>query len=295
MKIKHKSYEVICPVSGHHVFVRGLNIGEQNILGTPVTSYVQGLNVLLNVVFDAIQNPEVFKLGESTDLYEGFLKQIYWDDLVSICIGILNRMAKDKQTLDLNITCQNTEASELNEDGICGTKYTAHFAYDKLISNILINEEKDPVYSQKITEAFADYGVEITLETPNLYKELIILSAIERLTKAQKIFKKLNITEYHKPAILGIMISTNAITKIKSVDSDESVSVDFSSIKDEDLIKLSQTLLEFESLDEFTKLVNPKGYKIETIGESTCPKCDGVSPVDLKEWIINTFFPELTE
>lgn len=295
MKIKHKSYEVICPVSGHHVFVRGLNIGEQNILGTPVTSYVQGLNVLLNVIFDAIQNPEVFELEGAKDLYDGFLKQIYWDDLVAICIGILNRMAKDRQTLDLNIVCQNTEAPELNEEGICGTKYTANFPYNKLISNILINEEKEPVYTQKLTESFADYGVELTLETPNLYKELIILDAIERLTKAQKIFKKLNISEFHKPAILGIMISTNAITQIKSLDSDEVVSVDFSAIKDEDLIKLSQTLLEFESLDEFTNLINPKGYKIETIGESTCPKCGGTSHVDLKEWIINTFFPELAE
>jgi len=297
MKIKHKSYEVICPVSGHHVFVRGLNIGEQNILGTPVTSYVQGLNVLLNVLFDAIQNPEVFKMTDdpNEDLYDSFLKQTYWDDLLAISIGVLNRMAKDKQTLDLSIVCQNTEAPELNEEGICGTKFTASFPYNRLITDIKINEEKLPIYQEKIIKEFPDYGVEVTLETPNLFKELILLDTMERLSRAQKIFKKLNISEYHKTAILGIMISINAITQIKSLEDDELVKVDFNNPKDEDFIQLAKVLLEFESLDEFTELINPDKYGLESVGETKCPKCGYVSQVDLKEWIINTFFPELAE
>jgi len=295
INIKHKVYEVICPVSGKHVFVRGLSIAEQNVLGSSVTSYSEGLKILLNVFFDAIQNKEVYSTGvKDEDLFENFLKQTYWDDLTAIAIGILNRINPEKDaTLDLKIVCSNDQAKELNEEGICGKQYTAKFAYDNLISSIKVNEEQKDIYSEINEDEFPDYGVKITVETPNLYKELLLLTLIDKLNRGgAKAFKKHDISDYHKDAVIATIFSMNMITGIQELDNpDNKIKLDFNDLTIDSVLEFGKILIQFDSLNELTNSVNPEKFQLESISESKCPKCGFVQKIDLKEWIIDTFFP----
>jgi len=300
INIKHKTYEVICPVSGKHVFVRGLNIGEQNVLSTVVTSYTQGLKVLLNVMFDTIQNKEIYKLTDdpNEDLFGSFLKQTYWDDLVAIAIGILNIMNPKNATLDLKVRCTNTEAEELNEEGICGKEYTASFLFNNLISSININEDQEPIYLQKYEDVFEEYGIKVTVETPNLYKELIILEIIDKLNRSEKAFKKHGITDFHKTAIITSLFAMNSIIGIQELeDPKNKIEVDFYNpekpLTIDDALEFGKVLIQFEDLSELTRSINPKKYGLESIGKAKCPKCGYIQEIDLKEWIIDSFFPPI--
>ena len=295
INIKHKVYEVICPVSGKHVFVRGLSIAEQNVLGSSVTSYTEGLKILLNVFFDAIQNKEIYTTDvKDEDLFENFLKQTYWDDLTAIAIGILNRINPEQDaTLDLKVVCGNEQAKEVNEEGICGKQYTAKFAYNNLISSINVNEEKEPIYDVVETQEFSDYGVKVTTEAPNLYKELLLLGVIDKLNRGgSKAFKKHEISDYHKDAIIATIFSMNMITGIQELDNPENtIKIDFDNLTIDSVLEFGKILIQFDSLNDLTKNINPKKFQLESISESTCPKCGFVQKIDLKEWIIDTFFP----
>jgi len=300
INIKHKTYEVICPVSGKHVFVRGLSIAEQNVLSSPVTSYTEGLKILLNVFYDAIQNKEVFKMTDdpNEDLFESFLKQVYWDDLTAIAIGILNRMNPDKNaTLDLKVICTNENAPEVNEQGICGKQYTARFPYSNLISSINVNEDQEPIYNVKIEDEFPDYGVKVIVEAPNLFKELILLSIVDKLNRSDKVFKKHGISEYHKDALIATIFSMSSILEVQELENPENkIGLDFDKeIKIDDVIEFGKVLIQFESLNELTRKINPKKYGLESIGVSKCPKCGYEQEIDLKEWIIDTFFPPINK
>lgn len=296
LNIKHPTYEVKVPNFNKSLFVRGLSFKTKSALSSNVASQASQFALLFNVMWDAVQNKDEYQND-----FEYFLKHTDWDDLAAIGVGILNITHKiEKDNISLTFTCQEPDAK--SESGECGKKYKASFKYSNLISKLNLNTEIPDLYDRTSTYVDEVQGVEIHCRFESLYYDSAILRIIDALKEEGcKAWKEFKFTDVVKNTIISALLHGSKIYKISEIANEENPTPNaielIYDLNDPNCLKTAiefgSTLIELSYIDSdaLDKLVNPNESGLECMAEIQCPKCKKASPFDLKEWIINSFFP----
>jgi len=290
MKIKHPVYEVPLPILGKNIMVRALTFKDKNKLVSNTMSKASSINLLYNVIWDLIETQEVFESD-----FDNFMNNIGWDDFIAILIGVLNiSNSSNGADIKLKIKCDGVTVDEAGDEVPCRHKYNVSFMYQNLISNF--SKSTEPIYGVPVEKEIKDYNVKLTIEYPTIYKDLSVLFIIEKLRDAKKLFKKMDVSEKEQDLYLTILLNASAISKISDVSNPEEF-IEFNYDLDspdclETAIDFASTLADFVDLDFIDDAINPNNYGIECKSEVTCPKCKTPKVLDLKEWILDSFFPQ---
>ena len=290
LKIKHPVYEVPLPILGKNIMVRALTFKDKNKLISNTMNKASSINLLYNVIWDLIETQDVFEND-----FNNFMNNIGWDDFIAILIGVLNiSNSANGADIKLKVTCEGTITDDSGNEVDCGAKYNVSFMYKKLISSFTKSDR--PVYGVPIEKELEDYNVKLTIEYPTIYKDLSVLFIIEKLREAKKLFKKMNVSAKEQELYLTILLNASAISKISDLSNPEEF-IEFNYDLDhpdclETAVNFAATLAEFVDLDFINDVVNPNKFGIECKAEVTCPKCGTPKVLDLKEWILDSFFPQ---
>jgi len=279
LDIKHPSYEVILPMSSTKVLVRGLTLRERTIIASNTINKSSSINIMMNVIYDAISNKEIFNND-----YDFFLKSIGWSDLKALVVGVLiqsNRLSKSN--LSLKAQCPHDS---------CKKEFPIKMQYNEVVTSVKMSNEVG-IFEKEYTRIVND-DVEIKFSMSNMYTELVVANITEMIMNDAALLDKYKFsTETLKLLAYSILSKCTMVKHIKQGDSilEFNYDIDDPNVA-EDALEFITTITHLESLDEDIEgIVNPEKYGLSTKHKFKCPHCKKDVTIDLDDWLVDQLLP----
>jgi len=279
LDIKHASYEVILPMSSTKVLIRGLTLRERTIIASNTINKSSSINIMMNVIYDAISNKEVFNND-----FDFFLKSLGWSDLKALVVGVLiqsNRLSKNN--LSLKAQCPH--------EG-CEKQFPISMAYNDVVTSVKINNEEG-IFEKEYTRTVND-NVEIKFIMSNMYTELVVANITEMIMNNESLLEKYKFTtDTLQLLAYSILSKCTMIREIKQGDStlEFNYNLDDPNVA-EDALEFVTIITQLETLDEnIDIIVNPNEYGLSTKHKFKCPHCKKDVTIDLDDWLVDQLLP----
>ncbi len=280
IKVKHPTYEVITPVFGKKVLVRGLTFKEEIALRESVTMYNKQASYLyLHAIYNCIENKEVYKND-----FEYFLTHTIDDDLAAIVLGIAILTVPEKK-LSFSVTCPN-----------CKKENTYSIPFENLITDIKVNQNNEPIFDAKSVISLPERDIEISVSFPNYKKAIIINDIIGTLSSDKSLWPKYNITEINLPLITTALLQCLIIDGVKQISTGESVTISWNQEDPnflDTIMELVKVIAEFDAeiLEKVNSWAPLNKYYLKMEFKANCKNCNHALQGDLKSTVINLFRP----